>query len=102
MHILRYPRGLGLGAALSILIPVLPLRALDPASPVPLPIEELFRPEAVDATLLSPDGKHLAATSIDQEGTRSLVVMELGTGKVRDVLLGAAQYNGTPSPVLPD
>ena len=81
MHILRYPRGLGLGAALSILIPVLPLRALDPASPVPLPIEELFRPEAVDATLLSPDGKHLAATSIDQEGTRSLVVMELGTGK---------------------
>ncbi len=81
MHTFNYPRRLRLGAALSLLIPVLRLLAADPVAPVSIPIEELFRPLAVDDALLSPDGQHLAATSSDKEGVRSLVIMDLTTGK---------------------
>src|SRR5882757_5169959 len=81
MHLLSYSRLLRLGVALSIFIPTLRLVAAEAVAPAPIPIEELFRPYAVDDALLSPDGKHLAATSSDKEGVRSLIVMDLVTGK---------------------
>ncbi|MDB6166226.1 MAG: hypothetical protein JWQ83_1366 [Lacunisphaera sp.] len=80
MHLVNHSRLLRFGTALGGIIPALLLAATEPVT-APIPIEELFRPHAVDAALLSPDGKHLAATSSDKEGARSLLIMDLATGK---------------------
>lgn len=72
----RLATGLGVSLALS----AARLAAAD-AAPAPLAVDEIFRPFAVNETRLAPDGKHLAAISSDKDDVRSLLVIDLATGK---------------------
>ena len=72
----RFTAGLLLGLSL-----LLPARGLAEPASGPIPIEEIFHPLAVNFARLSPDGKHLAAVSSAKDGARSLLVLDLATGK---------------------
>jgi dipeptidyl aminopeptidase/acylaminoacyl peptidase len=72
------------GLILGVVLPLASLAAADPApaaAPGPIPVEEIFRPQAVNEARLSPDGKHLGAVSSDKDDVRSLLVLDLATGK---------------------
>ncbi len=60
-----------------------------PSAPLPLtplPIEDLFQPSALDEGQLAPDGRRLGAITTNQQDRRSLVVVDLKTGHLSNLL----------------
>jgi acetyl esterase/lipase len=68
-------RFLPLLASFAALVPAPLLSAESPDRP--LEVETIFQPAAVQAARISHDGRHLGAISVDKNGARSLLVLDL-------------------------